>query len=146
MKKFILAAMGGIALSLSAAPAIAQQSAMKPGPLWTAARIVVEDGQMENYLDWLSKVWIPNQEFAKSQGWISDYSVLNNVNPRDGEPDLILVTRFAEMPSSAEIERRNAIMNERMKQDDHSAEAASGMRTKMRRIAGSTLYRELTKR
>lgn len=101
---------------------------------------------MENYLDYVAKTWIPNQEYAKSQGWISDYYVLNNVNARDGEPELILITRFAEIPSVAEGERRNAIMNERMKQDDHSAEAASGMRSKMRRLAGSILYRELTKR
>lgn len=146
MKKFILAAVGGIALTLSAAPGFAQQSAMKPGQLWTASRIDVEDGQMQNYLDFIAKTWVPNQEYAKSQGWISDYYVLDNVNARDGEPELILITRFAEMPSVAEGERRNKIMNERMQQDDHSAEAASGMRMKMRRLAGSVLYRELTKR
>ena len=146
MKSTILAAMGSLALLVSAAPATAQQSAMKSGQLWNAARIDVEDGQMENYLDFIAKTWVPNQEFAKSQGWISDYYVLNNVNARDGEPELILITRFADIPSVAEQDRRNKIMNDRMQQDDHSAEAASGMRTKMRRLAGSVLYRELTKR
>lgn len=147
MKKTILAAMGGVALFLSAAsPSFAQQSAMTDGQWWTASRIDVEDGQMQNYLDFIAKTWIPNQEYAKSQGWISDYYVLDNVNARDGEPDLILITRFADIPSVAEGERRNAIMNERMKQDDHSAALASGARTKMRRLAGSILYRELQKR
>lgn len=147
MKKTILAAMGGVAIFLSAAsPAFAQQSAMKDGAYWGTSRIDVEDGQMQNYLDFLAKTWVPNQEFAKSQGWISDYFILDNINARDGEPDLILITKFTDIPSVAEGERRNAIMNERMKLDDHSADTASGMRGKMRRLAGSILYRELTKR
>lgn len=87
-----------------------------------------------------------NQAFAKSQGWILDYHILDSVNPRDGEPDLILITRFADFPSVQEIDRRNAIINERMKQDDHSADAASGKRNEMRRQMGSVLYRELVKR
>ncbi|MEO7602077.1 MAG: hypothetical protein ABIS39_02265 [Sphingomicrobium sp.] len=131
---------------LATTPVAAQQSSYKPGPLWSAARIDVEDGQFENYMDWLIKVWDSNQAFAKSQGWILDYHILDSVNPRDGEPDLILITSFADYPSAAETERRSAILNERMKQDDHSADAASGQRNKMRRQMGSVLYRELLKR
>jgi hypothetical protein len=144
MRKYLI----GAALLAAAAtsPAFGQQSSYKLGPMWTSARIDVEDGQYENYLDWLMKVWESNQAFAKSQGWILDYHILDSINPRDGEPDLILITRFADMPSAAEIERRNAIMNQRMSQDDHSADAASGQRNKMRRQMGSVLYRELLKR
>ena len=136
----VLAAM---ASSVAAVPALAQESSYKLGPLWTAARIDVEDGQYENYMDWLMKVWASNQAFAKSQGWILDYYILDNVNLRDGEPDLILITRFADFPSVAEIDRRNAIINKRMSQDDHSADAASGQRVKMRRQMGSVMYREI---
>ena len=114
--------------------------------MWSAGRIDVEDGQYENYMDWLMKTWESNQAFAKSQGWILDYHILDNVNARDGEPDLILITSFKDFPSVEEIDRRNAIINERMKQDDHSADAASGQRTKMRRQMGSVLYREILKR
>jgi len=142
MRKLLIGATAFSILAMSA-PAIAQQSAMKLGSLWTAGRIDVEDGQYENYLAWLSKVWASNQAFAKSQGWILDYHILDNINPRDGEPDLILITRFADFPSVAEIERRNVIINKRMSQDDHSADAASGQRTKMRRQMGSIMYREL---
>ena len=143
-KKLIaLAAMASCAL---AAPAMAQQSSYKLGPMWSAGRIDVEDGQYENYMDWLMKTWESNQAFAKSQGWILDYHILDNVNARDGEPDLILITSFKDFPSVEEIDRRNAIINERMKQDDHSADAASGQRTKMRRQMGSVLYREILKR
>ena len=148
MRNILLAACGAASLAMlaPAAPAYAQQSSYKAGDLWVAARIDVEDGQFENYMDWLNKVWVPNQEFAKSQGWIKSYHILNNVNNRDGEPDLILITSFTDMPSVAEMERRDAIMNQRMNQDDHSGDAASGARTKMRKQMGSTLYRELLKR
>ncbi|HWJ58120.1 MAG TPA: hypothetical protein VNR68_00535 [Sphingomicrobium sp.] len=127
-------------------PAIAQQSAMKPGPMWNAARIDVLDGQTENYLDWLSKTWAANQAFAKTQGWLLDYHILESVNPRDGEPDIILITTFADYPSATESERRNDIINKRMQQDDHTADAASGQRGSMRKLMGSVLYRELKPR
>lgn len=131
---------------LCATEASAQQSSYKLGPLWTAARIHVEDGQFENYLDWLTKTWMDNQAFAKSQGWLLDYYILDSINPRDGEPNIILLTRYNDFPSAAESERRDAIINKRMNQDDHSAAAASGDRTKMRKLMGSVMYRELQKR
>lgn len=143
--KWMLAALGA-ATMLCSAPAVGQDSSYKLGSLWTASRIKVEPGQFENYMDWLTKTWMDNQAFAKSQGWILDYHILDNVNPRDGEPDLILITRFADFPSVAEIERRNAVMNKRMSQTNHSADAASAARGSMRKQMGSVLYRELLKR
>ena len=119
---------------------------MKPGALWTAARINVEDGQMQNYLDYLANTWTKNQEYAKSQGWLLEYHVLSSVNPRDGEPNIILITRFNDFPSAAETERRNAMMAKFTGQDAHQAAAASGQRNPMRRQSGSVLYRELHKR
>ncbi len=132
--------------ALSSAPASAQQSAMKDGAMWTAGRIAVAEGQMENYMDYLAKTWTANQDYAKSQGWLLDYHVLQSVNPRDGEPNIILISRFADMPSAAEAERRSAILNKRMSQDDHSAAAASGQRNAMRTLMGSVLYREQVQR
>ncbi|MEO7654815.1 MAG: hypothetical protein ABIS23_03925 [Sphingomicrobium sp.] len=143
MRKYLI---GAAFLAALATPAVAQESSYKAGSMWTAARIDVEDGQFENYMDWLMRVWESNQAYSKAQGWLLDYNVLQSVNPRDGEPDLILITRFADYPSAAESERRTKILNERMKQDAHSAAAASGDRNKMRRQTGSILYRELVKR
>ena len=145
MHKFIIGA-AALASALGATPAYAQDSSYKFGPMWTAARIDVEDGQLENYMDWLMKVWEDNQAYSKAQGWLLDYHVIQSVNTRDGEPDLILITRFADYPSSAETERRTKILNDRQKLDAHSAAAKSGERVKMRRQMGSVLYRELIKR
>ena len=145
MRKFYVGA-AALAFIATSVPSWAQQSSVKPGPLWNVNRIDVEDGQYENYMDYLTKVWVPNQEFAKSQGWITDYFILDTMNAREGEPDLVLVTRFNEFPSVAEMEKRNAIMNERMKQDDHGAETANGQRGSMRKFKGSITYREMLKR
>lgn len=145
MRKLMLSALAA-GMMLAAAPGSAQESSYKLGPLWNASRIDVEDGQFENYMDYLNTTYRDSQDFAKKQGWILDYYILSSVNPRDGEPDIILLTRYTDFPSVAEIERRDKIMSARMKQDDHQAEAASGSRGKMRRLMGSVLYRELHKR
>jgi hypothetical protein len=145
MRKFYVGA-AALAFIATSVPSWAQQSSVKPGQLWNVNRIDVEDGQYENYMDYLTKVWVPSQEFAKSQGWITDYFILDTMNAREGEPDLVLVTRFNEFPTVAEMEKRNAIMNERMKQDDHSAETANGQRGSMRKFKGSITYREMLKR
>lgn len=126
---------------LAATPAAAQRSSMRPGPLWTAARIYVEDGQMPNYMDYLTKTWIGLQDYSKAQGWLLEYHVLQSVNPRDGEPNIILLTRFNDFPSAAETDRRNDLGL-----DSHGAAAASGERSKMRKQMGSVMYRELLKR
>lgn len=145
MRKMMLTALAA-GMMMSAIPATAQESSYKLGSFWTAARIDVEDGQFENYMDYLTTTWRDNQEYAKSQGWILDYHILDNINSRDGEPDIVLLTRFADFPSVAEIERRDKLFAARMKQDDHQADAASGQRTKMRKLMGSVMYRELHKR
>lgn len=142
----LLIGVAALAAAAMAAPAVAQESSMKPGAMWTAGRIAVEEGQMQNYMDYLTKTWMANQEYAKSQGWLLDYHVLQSINPRDGEPNIVLITRFADMPTAAEAERRSDILNKRMNQDDRSATAASGDRNKMRRLMGSVLYREMLKR
>ena len=145
MMRNLLIGAAALAAAMSA-PAVAQQSSMKPGAMWTAGRIAVEEGQMQNYMDYLTKTWMANQEYSKSQGWLLDYHVLQSVNPRDGEPNIVLITRFADMPTAAEADRRSDILNKRMSQDDHAAAAASGQRNKMRNLMGSVLYREMVKR
>ena len=145
MRKYLIGA-AALAMFLGSGPALAQQSSMKPGPMWTAGRILVEDGQMQNYMDYLTKTWMANQDYAKSQGWLLDYHILQSINPRDGEPNIILLSRFTDMPSAAEADRRTAILDKRLGQDSHSAAAASGDRNKMRRQMGSVLYREMLKR
>jgi hypothetical protein len=145
MRKTLIAALGAAAMMLTA-PAVAQDSSVKGGPLWQANRIYVEDGQFENYMDYLTKTWSAQQEYAKTQGWMLEYHILSSVNPRDGEPNIVLLTRFNDFPSAAEADRRGDLMNQHMQLTDRSAAAASGDRLKMRKLMGSALYREMLKR
>lgn len=119
---------------------------IEPGPLWQAAQIYVEDGQTQKYADWLATTWTSNQEFAKSQGWLMEYHILLSINAREGEPNIVLLTRFNDFPSAAEVERRQGLMAKHTGQDPHQTAAASGTRTSMRKQMGSVLYRELVKR
>ena len=119
------------------------QRAYELGPLWEISMIDVEDGQFENYMDFLSGQWRANQAYAKQQGWLLDYYILGNENRRPGEPDLYLITRYRDHPSAAEIERRDQIMLRRMQTDARTAEQQSGQRVVMRKQMGSMLLREL---
>jgi hypothetical protein len=125
-------------------PASAQDRSYDLGPLWNISMIDVEDGQFENYMDWLKGRWKDNQAFAKKQGWLMDYYILSNDDKRVGEPDLYLVTRYADYPSNAEIKRRDAIMMKRAQSDAKTMDRESGERGKMRTQMGSMLLRELT--
>ena len=145
MRKFLIGA-AALAMLVGTGPALAQQSSMKPGAMWTAGRIMVEDGQMQNYMDYLTKTWMANQDYSRKQGWLLEYHVLQSINPRDGEPNIVLISRFKDMPSAAETDRRNEILDKRLNQDAHSAAAASGVRNTMRKQMGSVLYREMVRR
>lgn len=141
MNKPLFAAL--LAASAIAAPAMAQNSPFTPGDYEEVSMIDVTDGGGLEYANFLASTWRKNQEFAKSKGWITGYSVLANYNSRPGEPDLYLVVSFSSMPDAAEEEKRNAVYREFMKQSDAQLEAASGDRAKYRTVMGSFLLRQL---
>ena len=140
--KSLLTAAFAVALTC-ATPAFAQGSSYTPGSYWTVSDIEVLPGQSENYIDYLAGQWKRSQEFAKQKGYIQDYFVLSNVSARDGEPDLFLVTRFAEMTTRAEDTRRQTEYEAFMKSDARSLATAMGNRAVMRKQRGSMLLQEL---
>lgn len=142
MRKMILPALAAAALSV-AAPASAQERSFSLGPLWSIGMIDVEDGHFNEYMAWLNGQWRSNQAFAKQQGWLLDYHILDNMDRRPGEPDLYLITRYADFPSRAEIERRDKIMLARMQTTPAGAEQQSAARGKMRKQLGDMTLREL---
>ena len=76
------------------------------------------------------------QAFAKQQGWLLDYHIVANIDPRSGEPDLYLITKYADEPSAAEIEQQDAIMLRRMQ-----TTPAGAARGTMRKQMGSMTLR-----
>ena len=140
MKIFAMGAAVAIAL---ATPAIAQESSYTPGNYVRVSMIDVLPGQTENYMDYLAGQYRKELEYRKSKGWITGYRILANVNARDGEPDLYLMTEFKEMATRAEELARDKEMDAFMQSDARRAATASGARVTMRTQKGSMLLQEM---
>lgn len=126
-----------------AAPVMAQESNYKPGTVWEASRIDVLPGQFENYMDYLATTWKKNQDLAKSEGIVLDYHVLAVNNPRQGEPDLVLIVEYKDYQTTAQQEAFRKKVNAMMAMDDRKQATANGERGKMRDLIGSTEYQEM---
>ncbi len=122
--------------------AAAQEFPLVAGDYSEVAGIFVKDGGAYKYATHLATKWVDVQEFAKSKGWISDYKILVNEYPRDGEPTIYLMTTFAKMADAAEGERRNKAYDAYMKSSAEQQIAESGNRAEYRTVQSSMLLRE----
>ena len=145
--KSALAAMT-IALAASASTsALAQDYPLKAGEFVRMTGIDVEDGEGTlKYAEWLAGEWTRFQDYAKSQGWITDYGIYANVHARAGEPDLYLVVTFADIPDAAEQERRDKAFDEWSRTTIQQQATASGNRAQYRTVVSSMMLQEYTKR
>ncbi len=144
-KAVLVAATMAIALPM-AAPAAAQEYPLAAGEYSEVSGIFVNDGSELRYAQHLADRWAAAMEFQKSQGWISDYTIYMNVNPREGEPTVYLMTTFASMPDAAEQERRQAAMLEWSETSMEEQAEQSGGRAEYRRLQGNMLLQEYTVR
>jgi hypothetical protein len=137
----------GVAMLAVATPTLAQEeNPWKQGSYWNVSGIHVKDGSGLKYAQFLASNWVKNQEFAKSQGWISNYMVLSNPYPREDEPDLYLIQVFASMPSSDEADKRGQAFREFNKKTMAQLQAESGSRADYRTMGSQLLLRELVLR
>lgn len=141
MRKLALAVLGAVAMSF-AAPVTAQDFPLKDGDYWTVADIKIDDGHTGDYADYLAGQWRKQMDWQVSKGYIKGYKILENVNPREGEPNLYLVTIFDHMPTNAESDTRDKALNAYLATTDRAMDAASGDRAKFRHRLGSALLQE----
>jgi hypothetical protein len=149
MARILWAAAAAFALSTAmAAPALAQAntSPLKAGSYWTVSGIKVKPGQNLRYANELAGVWMKNQDYAKSKGWISSYHILSNPYPRSGEPNIYLVTVFSDMVDQAEADRRGVEMRTMNKQTLEQAQAAAAGRAEYTESVSTMLLREQVRR
>jgi hypothetical protein len=132
-----------LAAAAFTSPAIAQRSIAHPGNYSDVSAIKILPGQFENYMDYLKREWVKQQEWAKQKGYITGYRILSNVYPRDNEPTIYLVTDYTAVPTTAEIERRNDEFVAMMKSDEHAMETAAEKRGPMRVIGSQTMLQEI---
>ena len=146
VKSWAVAA-AGVAMLAVATPTLAQEeNPWKQGNYWDVSSIHVKDGSGLKYAQFLASNWVKNQEFAKSQGWISNYLVLSNPYPREGEPDLYLIQVFAGMPRSDEADKRAQAFRDFNKKTTAQLQAESGARADYRTSGSQLLLRELVLR
>jgi len=142
MRKMMLAALGAATITFAVA-APAQELALKSGEFWDVGAISVDDGHFPDYVDFLAGEFRKRNDFSKSKGWIKGYHILANVNPRDGEPDLYLVTIYDHQMTPAEDIQREKEMNAFMAQTTRQSAAGSGHRATYRKQKGSMLLQEM---
>ncbi|QUL37645.1 hypothetical protein [Erythrobacter sp. JK5] len=136
-------AAGAIAIALPiATPATAQEFPLEAGEYAQVGGIYVKDGGAFKYAQWLATEWKSFQDYALSQGWITGYKIYANVNPRDGEPNIYLMTMFASLPDAAEQERRDAAFDAWSKKSSAQQIAESGNRAEYRTVKSSMLLQE----
>lgn len=134
------------AATLLVAPVIAHADdyPLKPGDYVEVTSVTVDDGHSLDYAKFLAGFWKDQEEFAKSQGWITGYEILANVDKRPGEPDLYLVERFASFPTAAEDEARNKAYRDHMQKTIAQLDTESGQRATYRHVIGSALLRVMS--
>ena len=97
MQKLLRAAAVAAFLTLGAASVAQAQTAERTydlGPVWNIAYIQTKPGMFDDYMAYVKNTWIPIQEAEKAAGYVLDYNVLSVDNPRDGEADVILITKY----------------------------------------------------
>jgi hypothetical protein len=145
-KQFALGVIGALLLAVSL-PATAQdENPWKAGNYWNVSAIHVKDGGGLKYAQYLATEWVKMQEYSKSQGWISDFMVLSNTHPREGEPNLYLITIAPSLPSSDEADKRGRMMREFNKTTIAQMQAQSAGRAEIRELGSQMQLRQLVLR
>jgi hypothetical protein len=143
MKIRCLIAVALATATVSVSPVQAQKSVADYGNYTDVSAIHVLPGQWENYMDYLKTNWLKQNEWSKSKGYIVSYRALAVTYPREGEPNLVLITEYKDMPSQAEQTRRGDEFAAYMKLDDHQMADAAVKRGPMRTIGSQNQYQEV---
>lgn len=144
MKAFIAAGIAGLFAIGAAFPATAQSdSRYDYGNVWYVGSIDVLDGQFENYMNWLATEWVKFRKLNAQHGNEVGYHVLANTNPREGEPDLYLVTINKDFMKNAEAKALEEKVNAAMAKDRKTFDKESAERGPMRKQMGSMELIEL---
>jgi len=144
-KKIMMAAAMLVAIPVAmSTPGVAQEFPLVAGDYTSISGIFIQDGGNLAYAQFLAGEWAKQQAFAKSKGWISDYKIYINVDARDGEPHVYLTQTYANVPSGADIEKRNKEWEAWSQKTDAQMEAESGDRAKFRTQRGTMMLQEYT--
>lgn len=122
----------------------AQDHPYTEGPVVEVTSVKVQDGQFENYLQFLDTNWKAVMEGAKKAGIVTQYGVYGAEAHNPNEADLYLVVTYPNMAVFDGMQKRmDPIMAKATGMTVAQSEEARGKRTGMRTILGQELLREL---
>ena len=146
MKAFLRAAALAAVLSVSGLSVAQAQTATRVydnGTVWSISYIETKPGMFDDYMAYLNGPWKQIQEAGKKAGDIVSYRVLAVDNPRDHEPDVVLMVEFKNMAvfdkSLDELDKQTSAVF----QTPVKANQASVARESIRVLRGSYLAREV---
>lgn len=136
-----LLASASLALATPQVALAQDQFPVEGGDYVDVGMIKIDDGHALDYANFLADKWRKDQDFAKSQGWISNYQIWVNQFPRDGEADVYLITWFPKFADKAEEAARDKAYFDYMKTNTTELQTESGQRAEYRHVMGSMLFR-----
>lgn len=146
MKTKLIAAFAVLFLALfTIAPAMAQDNTRnwEYGNVIATSQVHLEPGAMNAYLNDLNNLWRVFLDQQIKDGNVVSYRIIENSFPRDGEPDLILIT---EHPNWAAFDLSSEYFDAltvKLQGSLDNARNASLDRGKLRRLGGQSVYREI---
>lgn len=146
MNAFLRGAALAVVLSVSGLAAAHAQTATRVydnGAVWSVSYIETKPGMFDDYMAYLNGPWRQIQEAGKKLGDVLSYRVLAVDNPRDHEPDVMLVVEYKNMAvfdrSQDELDKQmSGVFGTPVK-----ANQAAVSREAMRTTRGSVLAREV---
>lgn len=142
MHKVIFGALGAATL-LCSVPSSSQELPLKSADFWDVGAVTIDDGHGGQYADFLANQYRKEMDFRKSKGWIKAYYILSNVNKRQGEPDLYLVTVFDHVTTPAEDVAREKETNAFLQRSTRDQMAGSGQRATYRHLGSDILLQQM---
>jgi hypothetical protein len=146
MKKKLTAALAVLACTLLFSVSASAQDNTRNweyGNVIATSAVHLEPGAMNAYINDLNGLWRVFLEQQITDGNVVSYRIIQNAFPRDGEPDLILIT---EHPNWAAFDLSNEYFEDLTKKLQGSldnARNASIDRGALRRLGGQSVYQEV---
>jgi hypothetical protein len=141
--KIALAVAAASMLALSVAGSAQDARPYENGPVWDFSMILTKPGHFDDYMKFVDTTWKAEQEALKAKGTVLSYKVFNAVDPRDGEPDLVLAVEYKNMGvMDVSLDEQDVLMK-KIFGSMPAANKADIDRESIRTLKGDILTREL---
>ena len=121
----------------------AQDANYTEGAVSQVTAIQVTQGHMDEYMKYIRTDWKPSQEALKKAGIITDYAVYSTTPRTPNDPDLYLMTTYANMAALDNLDERSDRATEKLTGGRAKEQKGVSDRNSYRKILGTETIREL---